>query len=653
MAQERYMKGGEPGGIWGVVGTVLLALAVTGFWYWCYYLLAPWIWSKNIPFKPEDITPWIRTSTAEHDGIEIYALYILVFVNIVCAFSLTGLIGRLGGEWGRRATVGFCALLAAVFCIKVGFIPPMSTFQDTPLAVAIPQSLLIMLVISPLIAFLYYLQQKHPRLALAAAALVLLPPCFLAISNFGWRDYTYIFAPAQRLLDGAAIRDIYFQYDLLPSLLAAAWMKLGLDLNNFRIMGQAAYYLTILGVFILSGKLFQKRELAVFLLAALILGRLYATPYDITLVFQVTPLRLDLWLPLLLVVYRFGPYHWSAGLVCGLLLILLKNFGIIYSAAYLQLLLTVWAVGYLNGEERGPFVHSLMGHGRRCAVPVTIMAVAAVASHFLFKNTEYGNFAGYYQKIGIGFIQIARNSFYWYVPALFCVAVILLFRLRKNVSTTYLTTGFLLIYCAIGNSIYFFGRSHEHNILNIAIVLLFLFFFLLDLVARSLAETAAGRSNPSYLQKYGVFGVAVALLVVTSVSYSENITKRGRIQFLNVRNAKVVYDTALVLPENFHGYMGRIREVTNNSSKVFFVDEADYAFYYFGGYSPVGYCNPFLTWIFTKDLTSYMQRLLDSGYYLVCSPSLTWLLTDLKYDGKTVVGETVVVAKQSNKKADL
>ena len=37
--------------------TAIIALAVSGAIYYCYFLLAPWIWSQNIPYKPEDITP--------------------------------------------------------------------------------------------------------------------------------------------------------------------------------------------------------------------------------------------------------------------------------------------------------------------------------------------------------------------------------------------------------------------------------------------------------------------------------------------------------------------------------------------------------------------------------------------------------------------
>jgi len=623
--------------------TVLLALSVTGLWYYCYFLLAPWIWAQNIPYKPADITPWILASADEHDGVEIYALYILVFVNIASAFALSFLLRRVTGTIARRTLMCLGAAASIAYCLTIGFVPPWNSMEVPTLSEMIFQSLLIILVVSPPTALLYYLNRRFTRWEPLLAALLLIPPCFLAASAFGWRDYTYIFSPALRLINGAALSDIYFQYDLLPSLLAAGWMKLGLDLAQFRVLGQAAYYLAFLCVYLLSRKLFLKKELTVFLLVALILGRIYASPFDATLTFQTTPIRLDLWIPLLLVVYRLGPYHWSAGLVCGLLMLLLKNFGIIYSAAYVQLIISLWLVGYLGSEQRPPFLKSLLEQLKRAMLPLSLLVLFGVTSHFLFRNTEYGNFAGYYQKIGIGFIQIARDSFYWYVPAVLSVSVILLFRLRNYVTPAYLAGGFMLTYCAIGNSIYFFGRSHEHNILNIAIVLLFHFFLVLDLTARVLDRDRSD-TIPVPVKKYGVSAIAVVLILVIIVSYSDNIVRKGSIQFQNVESAKITYKSIRV-PEAFYGFVGRIREVTHNSSKVYFVDKSDFAFYYYGGFAPVGYCNPFETWIFTKDLTRYLQRLLDDGYYLVCSPDLSWLLVVLKYDTKTLVGETVVVSK--------
>jgi len=648
MRKDARIEEISPSGIAGIVETLLLTLSVTSLWYYCYYLLAPWIWSQNIPFRPEDITPWILGATNEHDGVEIYAMYILMFLNMASALSLSGIIGHLAGRGSRRILSAFFALLCVLYCAKIGFNPPMNSLSDISFSMIVWESLLIMVVVFSLTAFLNYLYLRSSRWGLTIAALLLVPVCFLATSEVSWRDYSYIFAPALRLLRGAAVSDIYFQYDLLPSLLAAAWMKLDLDLNNFRVMGDAAYYLAILGVFILSGKLFHKKTLAVFLFTALILGRMYASPYDATIAFQVTPLRLDLWLPLMLIIYYCGPYHWSMGLACGLLIILLKNFGIIYSAAYVQLLLTLWGIGYWDGENRGSLLHSLKDHGKRCAMPVAIIICCAIASHFLLWNAEFGNYAAYYQKIGIGFIQIARNSFYWYVPAIFSMVVILLLRMRKIVPSNYLNTGFFLVFCAIGNSIYFFGRSHEHNILNIAIVLLFLFFLLLDLISRSLDMADGSHSLPLFVRRYGVDCVAVALIAVIIVSYSENIFFRKSLeQISNARNVKFNYPPMLPenVPEDFQGFINKIRTVTGNSKKVYFIEDVDFFFYYYGGYSPVGYCNPFHTWIFTKDLTRFLQGLLDNGYYLVCSTKLESVLGPLKCNKIATAYDAVIVAK--------
>lgn len=644
MARESNVANSKPGGISELLETIVLSLSVTGLWYYCYYLMAPWIWSLNIPFRPEDITPWILSWTAEHDGAEIYALYVLMFLNIVTAFVLSRFIVRLEGKLVQWIIVALFVAVSCLYCVSIGFIPPLNTFQDTPLFVVIRQSLLIMAVVFSLLVLLDYLHRRSFRWGLLTVAIILAPVSFIATSPISWMDYSYIFAPALRLLNGAAISDIYFQYDLLPSLLAAGWMKLGLDLNSFQVIGQAAYFIAIFCVFIFSGKLFQNRELSLFLLAALVLGRMYASPWDVVSYFQVTPLRLELWLPLLAVVYWRGPYHWSAGLVCGSLILLLKNFGIIYSLAYIQLLITLWAISYYDGGRRETLGQSLLDYSKRCLLPVMIIVLFAGASHFLFKNHELGNYSGYYQKIGIGFIQIASNSFYWYVPALFSMVIILLFRMRKLTSPTYTVTGFLLTYCAIGNSIYFFGRSHEHNILNIAIVLLFLLFFLLDLVTRLLNENAGDDTASSFLRRYGVRGVAVAMIAVMTVSYSHSILQKSVTQIRNAGNAQLIYPLKYNLRAS-HDYLNAIRAVTGNSSKVYFVDRVDFWFYYYGGYAPVGYCNPFQTWIFTKDLNRFLQGLLDNGYFLVCSPELRYLLAGLQYNYDTLVGDTVVAAR--------
>ena len=240
-------------------------------------------------------------------------------------------------------------------------------------------------------------------------------------------------------------------------------------------------------------------------------------------------------------------------------------------------------------------------------------------------------------------MQIKDHSFYWFVPPMFSLVIILLFRLRACTSSRYTTTGFLLIYCAIGNSIYFFGRSHENNIINISIVLLFVFFLMLDLIAR-LFQAGNKAASPSLLCRHGVEAMAFSLIAVIIIWYSPNIVRKVAIQIQNIKKDQPIYPPA-VDSRPSKGYLDRLRETTGNSRQVYFIDISDFKFYYYGGYTPIGYCNPFWTWLFTSDLNRFLQGLLDNGYYLVCNGELKYLLANLQYNNTSDIDQNVVVSK--------
>ena len=631
-------------GLLELLQILVLALSVTGLCYYCYYLMAPWIWSQNIPFRPEDLMPLVLEAAAEHDGIEIYVLYVMVFLSSFTTLFLSRFVDRIPLKSAQIIIFAFCAIISFFYIRAIGFTPPMSNVTALTLTAIFQKSLLPFLISAVFLACMLYLRLKSPRTVTLLSAILLVPICFIATTPISRYDYSFIFSPTLRLLNGAALRDIYFQYDLLPSLLALPWMKLGLDLNWFQVLGQAAYFFAILGAFILSGRLFQRKELSIVLLLALVLTRIYASPWDVVYCFQVTPLRLDLWLPLLAVVYFRGPYHWSAGLVCGLLILLLKSFGIIYTLAYVQLLITLFAISVLDNGTRASFLRDLADFGKRCMKPLAIILCAFTASHLLLHNPEIPDYSGFYRKIGIGFIQISSTSFYWYIPAMISTVFILLFRLRSIVSSTYLTSGLLLTYCAIGNSIYFFGRSHEHNILNISIVLMFLCFFLLDLISRLVHEHSAHKGSFSILRRHGSLCAAIVIVLGVIVYYSDNITEKSALQITQISKGQTIFPLEYD-PKPYTAFLNQTRAFTNNSKKVYFVGGQDFEFYYYGGYTPVGYCNPFLTWFFTQDLTRFLQGLLDNGYYLVCSKNMKFLLANLSYNSANNLDQSVVVSK--------
>ena len=605
----------KPGSIPDILEKTLIATAAAGLLYFLFFQLAPWIWKQTLPFKPEDIVSWQLQWLNERDGIELYAMYALVFLNLFFVSALSCGWMRIGDKTVRYIMALPLVAVSFAFFRSVGFHPPMNALANQAGPDILTQSLTILAVLLPILVLLYYLQKHAARWAMLVAAFLLIPVCFVSTKAFSQIDSQYILGPALRLFHGAKASEIYFQYDLLLSLIALAWMKLQLDLNLFQTVGQVGFYLLLLTLFAFSRQWFLDRRLPVFFLVALVLVRMYAGPYDVAFIFQVTPFRLDMWLVLLLVVYFKGPYHWSAGLFCGLMLLLHRNFGIIYSAAYLQLLLTLGVLNAVVLPDKIKTVSMALGtFFKKNSHNLTFLLVGALAHYLLFKNTnEQGSF--YYQRLGIGFMRIATNSFYWYVVVMSGLSFALLLRLRAKLSDNYLAAGFGLIYLTFGNSLYFFGRSHENNILNISAMLVLLFFLLIDLVSHSLAS-ASDKSAGLFIRRN--LAIIVSLTFITSVIiwYGDSIVSKTAIQAHNLGKWQFLYPPEYK-KQDVMSVIAEVKAVTGGSPKVYFVNDIDFLFDYYGGYAPAGYYNPFLSWISRTEFNTFLQKLVDQGYYLV------------------------------------
>ena len=105
---------------------------------------------------------------------------------------------------------------------------------------------------------------------LVTVCVTLVPICFIAYQHFSWTDYAYVLAPALRLSQGAGLSEIYFQYDLLVSLVAKCWMDLGIDPGKFYIAGQLSYYIFLIAAFLFARAFFSDGTLPLFLLVSLV-----------------------------------------------------------------------------------------------------------------------------------------------------------------------------------------------------------------------------------------------------------------------------------------------------------------------------------------------------------------------------------------------
>ncbi|MFA7231169.1 MAG: hypothetical protein WC071_07845 [Victivallaceae bacterium] len=342
------------------------------------------------------------------------------------------------------------------------------------------------------------------------------------------------------------------------------------------------------------------------MLTAMTLIKVYALMHDPVLCFQVTPLRLDWWLLLVILVYEKGLYSKWTGLSLGFLIIFHKTFGIIYALGYLETTFILLIIDVIKNVPRMCFLKAtLKTHFKSNIGNIAIIVLSLGVSALVFRSSLES--ASLYQSIGIGFLPIAETSFYWYVAVMICVASIYLFSLRRKLPDRYFATGSFLIFLAIGNSIYFFGRSHEHNIINIAGSLVFVLFMLFDLLSLKYNDT----TKPTILMRLSVKILPNVFILLLLIYYS------GRINTVTVEKINNTQKLQFIYP--FHPAMdkGMFRELTDDSAKVYFVGDYDFYCYYYLGYVPQGRFSPYASWIFKKDVATFLQKLVDNGYYIV------------------------------------
>jgi len=601
---------------------LLLTSIVTCLLYIVFFALSSWIWSLNPQISASEFTLIVRAFIFEHDGMESFFLYALMFINIVISlFIALWLLSR--NLTKNQYLLGSVILLpvAGYFFYTIGFFPSMPD-----IAAGNGTALVIILALTFLSLALYSLYGKF-RFVVKSILFILIAFTTLVVTYPNSRpDLAYILAPALRLIHGFKLSEIYFQYDLLLSLFGFAWMKLNLALEWFPFLGQLSFFLFFLGAFLFSDRFFKSKGLSVLFIIALLLIRYYAVWEQGTSIFQVTPLRLDLWLILLIVGYQKGIQHWLLGTCLGLLIILHRNLGLIYLGAYLILIISLFVIDLARLlQEKKLTVRSVFSvfltHFRMQAKNLGIIAVSFILCLVLFGEI-FSSSALIYRKYGIGMIPISKNSFYWYVPVIISSLAIILFYYRKKLSAKYFTTSLFIILLAVSNSVYFFGRSHEGNLLNISGVLILALFVLFDILVSfpSETETKPQQKNKklpvkkSYpLQKRVYRFLPVLFIILTAYYYSNRIADKLNRKYDNLTQQQFVYPL-LTDPID----TGTIKEITDNSRKVYFLDfQMDFYYYYYGNYAPLGYFSPCGAWVFKKDLIGFLQTLLNDQYFIV------------------------------------
>ncbi|HMG83338.1 MAG TPA: LamG-like jellyroll fold domain-containing protein [Ferruginibacter sp.] len=623
------------------------------------------IWSFSPHIDPYLFTPAVKMCVFGNDGgIESFVLYVMLLAGMGLTLLLANLLLKLKNSNLYLGVFSGLFLLAAYYFYKISFIPPMYDMRDD-----ISSTFPVIFVVLAIISFgAYFLYERFSLiikiilvLLMAYASLVMIYPASLM-------DISYILYPALRMTEGTKIHEIYFQYDLFLSFIAYGWMKLNFSIDTFPYIGQVSYFVFFVASFFFADRLFKTKWLSVLFITALVLIRYYSIAAIGMSFLQITPLRLDLWIIPLMIAYYKGVHHWLVGTALGLLIIFHRNLGIIYTIAYAELLVVLFVLDAIPLLVEHQFVSGIgklfVRHLRLNLKNILILLASVALCLILFKEL-FSPSVLIYRKIGVGMLRVSNISFYWYVPVMVSCLTVLLYRFRNKLGEQYSVTGMFILLLLVGNSMYFFGRSHESNIINISAILILALFVLFDILIYlspkeevAVTVTSIDKKNKKTVQKTtekktvffskrtAYISLPFLFLFLSGFYYSGTVSEKVGTQYDNF-----VASQYICPPITMQVDTSAVQQITTHSRNVFFLDfQNDFYYYYYGHYVPLGYFNPLESWIYRKELVDFMQDLLNKHYYIVYNARSYNDLTDyipyLNYDHTRQQNDLVSLSKE-------
>jgi len=576
--------------------SVCLAFALRSL----FFAISAWLWHFASDTDLAEVVPWARWAMADRDGAEAYALLFAIGLQGLATALCMMLLARLRASF--RA--GAVALLLAAAAAIAWNAPPRPPAAE--IFITLSGTLWFIAGALLVTALVTWLGRRSRARVPALVAAVLVPVCFVPISYVRLPDLICILGPALRLQYGIRLSDIYLQYDLLPSLLALGWTSSGASPVTFgSVFVPASFYALFMGVYLIARRLLRA-ELAAPLLVSVVLIRFYGIIGDVSP--QVGPVRLDLWVLPLGLVLAVGLRHWSVGLLLGALCFFSRSIGMLYLGAYgLAVALDFLAQRRASGDGAAiPFRRALAQLFIGTAPVWGIVMLCLLAVRLAFGS--FGSDAvAIYHQLGVGMMRIDRTSFYWWLLALTGAAGWLAFTRRARIATPASSAAIFAVTLMVSSSIYFFGRSHELNLLNTSASYLFCFFLCLHLAWPEASDAAALR---------GLFRATPWLVVATcAYFYSYLGVSRTTGQFM-----EVVTQAPLLQASSGDAIptinCAEVTEAAGDNDVVFFSSN-DYWYYKGCHLVPRGYVQPLYLSILEKPLAADLAGLLRKGYKVV------------------------------------
>lgn len=470
-----------------ILGFLIEALFFTNLWIFFYNNLLKFL---NIKFPAIITEPFIRRGAAP-EPFEIPLYFVITFITVIIIYLLHKTLKNNSFVSGSRFII--LKLLVLVFLIWLFFInldgyplkgdiypyPIRRDFDEYILYFVAYISIVLFIIIQSSIINRILNFEKKIFFFLFSFFILIIIAVFTFVPGFpiSGHDYSYFYGPIQQISQGKTIyTDAPSQYGFLSVLIIAAFNKI--NLFSFSFLPILVWILYIIQYYICFYLIFKiSRSFLLALLALFSIITLnYFSLYHFPLAFpQIGPMR---WLPVVLTILVFFKSKKidSKGIafLVGLLTLWAIDTGIYIILAYLFSLFIFFISRVIS------FRKALLS-AVWFTLNLIIIFVAINLIHIIFGYQQVNFISLFsviqdYAKAGFGMLPMETKTYFWTVIFIYFSSII--YFLRKKGKTALDCLLVITANLSIFTSTYYVGRTHPHNLFNIAvlpIVNLFLF----------------------------------------------------------------------------------------------------------------------------------------------------------------------------------
>lgn len=565
---------------------VSVSLLLFFVFYFFYLIISPSIhFFPNV--KPELIGWWARNWLGK-EGVELQVMFFATIFYLLAAFLIFKIRQKLS------FINSFPYLFVVLTLCYFFFILLKSDLYIFPRSENI-WNYFLMLTIIPCFLFFswkFYTSIKNTllkRIIFLGFWLSLFLIIILSMDAPSLFDYGYLIGPALKIKQGVPFKEFFMQYGLLFTMIFRFIIWLKMKVSDMQIFLAISFFLWIVFYYILSSKLIKDKTLLYLFLVFLFLTRFFALNIDPVSIPQALPIRSDLWVISALMILRFGFISWKTSVLFSLLFILDSTYGLFYLLDYIA-----FSTVFIWFNKSSITIKKLL--------PVFTPIVLGLATQFIFFGSLFSSSIKEYTKLNLGFMPISNHSLFWIVAAM--LPFFAFFSDENGNIKKNLNRYFLLSIIPI-QLVYFFGRSHDHNLLNNSgIILLWTF-----LSFEKLIELGIKRKTVIFTA-----GVVITLMGVLSTNHTLKKLNRlvNHVKTGNIFEVSSVEKTAIMLKNDKEF----IKEI-GPGNKTVVISTFDSFYNYYFGLQQLGYFTPFQTSAYLETTANFITNLLENNYKLV------------------------------------